>query len=259
VSSAVVGGIERSFAACPPGRVRYSIPRPAADAVAAALPARHRIPNFPTWHDQGRLPTCVEQSIAERYEHLTGEAHSALFGFYFARQAEGDKPTEIVGLSIPDALAVAQWQGLCLERTWPYVEDAYAVAPPVNAIVEARARRLLRSDPVADLLHLKEHVASGQPVMLGFEVPTSISADVTAQNGIVQVPDVLMDPVIGRHAVNAVAYDDSRKLVGVTAHWGPAWGDDGLAWLPYAFWTLGHVHDMYTMLAVSRGGSLSVA
>jgi C1A family cysteine protease len=43
------------------------------------------------------------------------------------------------------------------------------------------------------------------------------------------------ETVVGGHAVLAMGYDDAKRVFLVRNSWGPAWGDGGYFYMPYAY------------------------
>jgi C1A family cysteine protease len=146
--------------------------------------------------------------------------------------------------------------GLPPERYWPYEVDRLALQPdpflysfsePFRSVRYVRLDRRGASG-VQTLQTVKAFLAAGFPSAFGFPVPNSLSHN----------PDIpyrpTFDTLIGGQAVIAVGYDDrwlrgSRGALLVRSSWGSAFGENGYAWLPYAyieeqlavdFWTLFH-------------------
>jgi hypothetical protein len=243
---ALIGGVERRLNAWRPSGKRFAVAKPVIDL--AALPMRFGLDGFPTDYDQGQLGSCGPNSLAECFEFLGGFRASRLFAYYWTRATENDID-EDGGVTIPDLLDVAQTMGLPPEVTWPYDIARYRDQPPVIALVEAAAHRVIQQDPIADLEHLLYDLATRKsPVMMGFQVPSSISA--TGADGVVLVPGA-SDPGIGGHCVVAHFADREREMVRCTCHYGSAFGDAGCIWLPFDHWRAGNVADMRAIRAVS--------
>jgi C1A family cysteine protease len=60
------------------------------------------------------------------------------------------------------------------------------------------------------------------------------------------------DRLRGGHAVLAVGYDHTRRLIIFRNSWGRTWGDHGYGYLPYAFFASADLTwDFWTMRRVS--------
>jgi len=146
--------------------------------------------------------------------------------------------------------------GVPAERYWRY-DPAGADQQP-DAFVYAAAKRFctaryVRLDargepPEARLARIKAFLAAGFACTLGFSVFTSISIDP-------EIPfPTIFDAVRGGQAVLAVGYDDNRRIRSdrgallVRSSWGPAWGEGGYGWLPYAYVREQLARDFWTLL-----------
>jgi C1A family cysteine protease len=145
--------------------------------------------------------------------------------------------------------------GLPPEKYWSYDVARFDDEPDpflYSFAAEFRSITYVRLDPpksggARTLETVKAYLAAGLACMFGFPVFSSAS-----QHAELPAPTVF-DSVCGGQAVVAVGYDDDRKIRSangallVRNSWGPAWGDGGYGWLPYAyvldelavdFWTL---------------------
>lgn len=205
----------------------------------------------PPIYDQGSIGSCVANAIAGAGGFVaTAQGRpdpmlSRLDLYAHARSLEGTPLAEDSGCEIRDAIKVFANRGVCLEPTWPYVDDGahFAMSEPPEADVEAalhkatayyrcgnmqRTDRLTRFDICASL---SQH----WPVAFGFSVPNSVETDPEiAKTGIVKLPTP-DEGYIGRHAVLAIGYDVERELFIIRNSWGTEWGDAGYGYLPFAF------------------------
>ena len=67
---------------------------------------------------------------------------------------------------------------------------------------------------------MKQCLASGFPFVIGFQVYQSFESDQVASTGIVPMPDVNNEQLLGGHAVLVVGYDDSNQWFIVRNSWG---------------------------------------
>ena len=81
---------------------------------------------------------------------------------------------------------------------------------------------------------MKGCLASGYPFVFGFTVYESFESSEVARTGDVPMPSA-EEPVVGGHAVLAVGYDDEDAVFICRNSWGPAWGDAGYFYMPYAY------------------------
>ena len=160
------------------------------------------------------------------------------------------------GADLRTALRAMVRCGVPPERHWPYeverlssLPDAflYSFQEPYRSVSYLRLDGR-KSSGAETLETVKSFLAAGFPTTLGFSVPNSLTTD----GDIPYRPT--FDSIQGGQAVLAVGYDDrwlrgSRGALLVRSSWGPAWGEQGYGWLPYAyveeqlaidFWTLLH-------------------
>lgn len=243
---AVIGGQLRHLGAWRPSRLRLRSVKPAVEL--AQLPAVHTIDGFPTDYDQGSLGSCGPNSAAEVYEFNLHQKFARLWLYYFTRSVEDDTGDD-AGVEIPDMFGVLHTMGMPLETSWPYDITKYDHIPPLTSMREALGFRLLQWDPIAGLEHLLFELANNYPVTCGFQVPASMmdgAGGTTATTGLVPVPSEA-NPSVGGHCVNLIGYDRPRQLLKATCHYGPAFGDHGCIWLPFAHVTGGNACDLSAM------------
>ena len=85
------------------------------------------------------------------------------------------------------------------------------------------------------LNQMKGCLASGFPFVFGFSVYDSFETDEVTQTGVVNMPDLANEHLLGGHAVLAVGYDDASQRFIVRNSWGPDWGQRGYFTMPYIY------------------------
>lgn len=100
---------------------------------------------------------------------------------------------------------------------------------------------------VTKLSELKASLDAGYPVEFGFLVFDSIVQ--ARDTGLLPVPDLQNDQLMGGHATLAVGYDDARQVIILKNSWGTTFGDQGYLYMPYKYFDmdLGLVADGWTM------------
>ena len=83
---------------------------------------------------------------------------------------------------------------------------------------------------------MKEVLASGLPIAIGFTVFQSFESDQVTSTGIVPMPGH-HEKQVGDHCVVLVGYDDSQSAFIVRNSWGTAWGLQGYCMMPCAYLT----------------------
>ena len=231
-------------------------------AVMAALPNKIDLSgDFPVPpYDQGQLGSCTGNSIAAAVQFERKKQGlkpdfipSRLFIYYNERVIENSVKQD-AGAQIRDGIKSVAQQGVCSETTWPYVITKFAAKPPKAAYTEAAKykatsyRRLTQN-----LTQLKGCLASGYPFVFGFTVYDSFESPEVAKTGVVPMPNLAKDQVVGGHAVCACGYDDTQQRFIVRNSWGPGWGQKGYFTIPYAYLTDSNLSDdFWTIRLIER-------
>ena len=121
---------------------------------------------------------------------------------------------------------------------WPYNISLYKLLPPSCCYISAILHKGITANQVAqDITSLKQCLASGFPFVFGFIVYESFESDAVAETGIVPMPDINNEQILGGHAVMAVGYDDTNQWFIVRNQLGNILGDNGYFYMPYAYMT----------------------
>lgn len=208
-------------------------------------------------YDQGQLGSCTGNSIAAAIQFERQKQGlkpdfipSRLFIYYNERVIE-NSVNDDAGAQIRDGIKSVAEQGVCTETTWPYDIAKFAAKPPPGAYSEATKYQVTSySRLVQNLTQLKGCLASGYPFVFGFTVYNSFESDQVTQTGVVPMPDLANDQVIGGHAVCACGYDDSQQRFIVRNSWGPNWGMKGYFTIPYAYLTDSNLSDDFWTIRV---------
>ena len=86
-----------------------------------------------------------------------------------------------------------------------------------------------------DVNAVKNALASGFPVVMGFTVYDSFEYDINNNTGMMPYPNIASEQVLGGHAVTIVGYNDNLnggRFI-VRNSWGTGWGDGGYFYMPY--------------------------
>jgi len=157
---------------------------------------------------------------------------SRLFIYYYERLIEGTVRQDS-GAQIRDGIKVGYTYGAPLESLWPYNVSHFTHVPSPAAIADAAKRKITKYQNAADITAVKDALAAGFPVVIGFSVYESFQDPSVANTGIMPMPNVNTEQLLGGHAVCIVGYDDHKQHFIVRNSWGPDWGDKGYFYMPY--------------------------
>jgi C1A family cysteine protease len=189
--------------------------------------------------DQGQLGSCTSFAAgaairyARKKQGLADFVTSHLFLYYYSRS----KSTKTVdaGATIRDTIKAAAKTGDCPEIDWPYIIDHFDIHPPIQATQDALKDRAISYLSVAqDLTQMKNCLAQGFPIVVGFTVYSSFESNAVAQSGVVPMPG-RGESVLGGHAVLVVGYNDAKQQFTCRNSWSDQWGDQGYFYMPYAY------------------------
>jgi len=225
-------------------------------AVLGTLPPSVDLrPQLPPPYDQGLLGSCTGNAIAgavqfDRRKQGQGPdfVPSRLLIYYNERVIEGSVKQD-TGAQLRDGIKSVATLGVPPETDWPYDIKKFARKPPAVAFKDALRNRASSYSAVArNLTQMKGCLASGYPFVFGFTVYDSFESDAVLKSGVVPMPDLANETVIGGHAVLAVGYDDKQQRFIARNSWGAAWGMKGYFTIPYAYLLDSHLsNDFWTI------------
>lgn len=219
---------------------------------------------MPVVYDQGPLGSCTAQAIAAALDHLEVkqgisrmDSPSRLFIYYEERVIE-ETISEDSGAEIRDGIKVVSKLGVPDEILWPYNIPKFTMRPPQEAYDQAVSRLAIQyqkiessevTSPETFMNAVRTVLAQGHTIIFGFSVWSSFESSDIAKSGIMPMPDIETEDMMGGHAVLMVGYDDATKRVLVRNSWSADWGQAGYFEMPYEFlvdpkqaadlWTIG--------------------
>jgi len=84
-----------------------------------------------------------------------------------------------------------------------------------------------------DMNGIKQHLAQGAPVVIGMMVGGTFMQDMVGKNVWQPTQRDYSGYGFSGHAMCVIGYDDDREMVQIMNSWGPEWGNNGTAWIPY--------------------------
>jgi len=214
-------------------------------AVPAVLPSHADLrEKCPKVENQGDLGSCTANALAGCVEYLEKKDMekknatkfadvSRLFIYYNERVIERSVRSDS-GAQIRDGIKTLAKQGVCTEKSWPYVISKFTKKPPASCYNEASNRQITSYHRILTLDQMRTCLAEGYPFVFGFTVYESFESQAVAKTGIVSMPQP-SERTVGGHAVMAVGYSDADKRFIVRNSWGTKWGMKGYFTMPYAY------------------------
>ena len=178
----------------------------------------------------GHESALVSSGMVQQFEDLSEEVL-----YWASKQIDQDLAP---GTSFGSAATALQRWGQPPEAAWPYdpqrVDTNPSYAPPPGALDPAVCRKAELLQIELTIEEVRGHLSSGRPVVLGVYLSLGFFS---APTGHIPFPSA-RDMIPEGHAVLVVGYNHSVPPGGVLIlrnSWGPAWGDAGYGYLPYAY------------------------
>jgi C1A family cysteine protease len=216
--------------------------------------------------DQGELGSCTANAWAglmqwhenyiERPAGIPYHDLSRLFIYYNERVVEGTVDQD-AGSELRTGAAVLNQYGVCPEWEWPYWINSFKTKPTPNCYKDGLPHIINSYYSIKTFTNLKMSLANNLPFVFGFNVYDSFESDAVSQTGIVPMPDVQTETLLGGHAVMAIGYDDYEKRFLIRNSWGKKWGlhgvNAGYFTMPYDYLANSNLaSDFWTVVKMSE-------
>ena len=187
-------------------------------------------------YNQGNIGSCTACALCGLIQyHISTFQGSRLFVYYNERIL-GNNILDDSGATLENGMLCLQKYGVCLEVDWPYIPNKFAVKPTDKCYKDALKHLVLKVESIDDKLdNLKIHLALGYPFVVGILIYQSFESIQVAKTGIVPIPNVNTEKLLGGHAVVCVGYNDNTQQWIMRNSWGSFWGVKGYFYLPYAY------------------------
>lgn len=216
-----------------PSKLKYkSLPK--IEKLPASVDLRSKMPPV---YDQGNLGSCTANALAGCLEYEDGNKFqpSRLFIYYNERVIEHDVKDD-AGAELSDGIKTLETYGACPESMWPYDITKFTNKPTKDCYTTALKTKALNVTNIPqDVTSMKTSLVNNFPFVVGIAVYASFESSKVASTGIVPMPDVNKEQLLGGHAVLVVGYDDVKQWWIMRNSWGPSWGAAGYFYLPYLY------------------------
>jgi C1A family cysteine protease len=187
--------------------------------------------------NQGNLGSCTGHAVSSAIEFILKREKrlteiSRLFIYYQARVILGTVGRDS-GAYLRDCIKACNKTGAPAENLWRYDTRMYRTNPSKTAYQDAGRRKVIAYQRCTDFVAVKNAIAAGYPVVIGYLVYQSFMSASVAKTGIMPYPNIKRERLLGGHAVCLVGYDDATGRFIAKNSWGTSWGDRGFFYLPY--------------------------
>ena len=208
---------------------------------------------MPKIYNQGELGSCTANALCAIVGYddpkLIG---SRLFLYYNERKLENDIPDD-AGATLSDGIKCLQTYGLCQETLWPYNISKFAIRPSDECYTQSGLHKVLKVKNIQnDLISMKTSLANGLPFVVGITIYKSFENDIVTSTGIVPMPNIETEQLLGGHAVVCVGYNDTKKMWLMRNSWGTDWGLKGYFYLPYEYLTGDLATDLWNISSIQE-------
>ena len=210
-------------------------------------------PFCPPVDNQGNAEDCVADSTTSGMEFceirngFTFVKKSRLFLYYNAR-LQTKTTDQNVGTYIRLAFSTLTSLGTCTEATWAYDLNNIFIRPSWSAYQEAYANktknfyRIGSTGGGALIDDIRSALQAQHPVVFGMTVDQDYMT--LGSDGIIAMPQPTRVGA-GGHAQLIVGYDDNMCRWIVKNSWGRNWGDNGYAYVPWAYLDVSGANDLW--------------
>lgn len=207
-------------------------------------------PNCPPVMDQGQLGACTAHGITGilRYNRIVAKKKDyplSRLQLYYDERVIENSVSEDAGAEIRDGIKTAVKRGVGQEKYWPYNISKFADKPSSSVYRSAVSFNALEYLAVeVSIQGVKQALASGFPVVMGFDVYDSFESSKTAGTGVVDMPR-RGEQMLGGHCVYLVGYGQMNGYVTARNSWNTDWGDKGDFYFPDAMFSSRYMSDFW--------------
>jgi C1A family cysteine protease len=204
---------------------------------------------MPEIYDQGNLGSCTSNALCGLVGYVKPSIKygSRLFHYYNERKLENNIPDD-AGATLFSGIKVLKKYGVCQETEWPYDIDKFAVKPPKSCYKNALQNVALKVKNIPnDKDTMKNSLHKGYPFVVGFLVYESFESQQVSDTGVIPMPKLAKETLLGGHAVLCVGYNENKKVWIIRNSWGKEWGDAGYGYMPYKYLTSDLASDFWSI------------
>jgi C1A family cysteine protease len=203
----------------------------------------------PDIQDQGTIGSCVSHGVLYSLAmlYIDNQVGSRMFHYYNGRDCEGRTDID-GGMQIINGIKALMKHGNVCEEVWPYDTSKIKVKPP-RIVYDTSVHTKIRAIQVPQhLFNIKSTLIEGRPIICGLTLYESFESDLVAKTGIVPMPDIFKEKMVGCHCVCIVGFDTSTSKFLMRNSWGDGWGDNGYFYVDFQYiLDAGLCHDLFCL------------
>lgn len=204
-----------------------------------ASPTKFVISNLQPILNQGNLGTCVPNAFSFTISKQTTSnvVLSRLFLYNICRSLDFSPLNRDNGTTIRTACRAINNYGVCKENIYPYISANFSILPSLSAFQNSkRFRQFTYLFISQDVISIKNSLATyNSPIIFGIMVYPGFMSP--PKSGIIPMPDLTKERLLGGHCITIVGYDDSTQMFMCSNSWGTGWGSNGYCYIPYNYIT----------------------
>jgi C1A family cysteine protease len=188
--------------------------------------------------DQGNIGSCLQNAVYVLFYILSKSniSLSRLQLYMTTRSIDGSSLTEDTGSTVRGCMKAISKYGLCDEKIWPYNVLNFDKLAPSNAFKDLyKLNEFVYTFIKQNVKSIKQVLSLGNPVVVGILVYSSFENNNASQYGVISLPDINNEKLLGGHAILLIGYDDVKQIFKFQNSWGVGWGDKGYGYIPYSY------------------------
>ena len=190
--------------------------------------------------DQSNLGSCLSNATyALFYIISVSKISLSRLQLYMTNRAiDGSSLTEDTGATVRGCMKAISKYGLCNEKIWSYDILNFDKLAPSSAFRNLyKLTNFVYTFIKQDSKSIKEVLVSDKPILIGIAIYSSFESTNVTNYGVIPMPDINNEDLLGGHAILLVGYDDKTKVFKFQNSWGVEWGDKGYGYIPYDYVT----------------------
>jgi C1A family cysteine protease len=191
--------------------------------------------------NQESLGACVANAFSNNMKFLFSQEKiniyqpSRLYLYFMSRvMIDGSSKNDDTGTQLSSMIQAINEYGSCNEISMPYNISTFTTSPNQVQLTQAFQNSKVTYTSVAqNLQSIKNCLCNKLPVTIGINVYDSFESDSVSKTGIVPMPNVATENLLGGHCVLIVGYNATQFIC--MNSWGVTWGSSGYFYLPIAY------------------------